>query len=350
MGALDTLFKSVFRDYNTDGVPASGNKNTDKSDCRGIGAQIESYVFAQCPPGGRLTLTSGAPVLGSSSVSGANTVYYTPYIGNMVPVWNGTIWVPTVFSEVSQLTTDATKSPAAAAINSLYDIFVWSDAGTIRATRGPAWSSQTARGTGAGTTELTRSAGLIVNKYAVTNGPAASYGLYVGTIFCGGSAAVDWVPAPTAANGGAYCALLIWNMFNRDEALASVQDNTSYTLTASGYRAAHGSTNNRIYFVTGFAEDAIAISYNSLTTTAATAGSYTQVSLGLDSASSQINGQFAQNNTTQNASQAISQNLSLSAAPQLGWHYVQAIEQGDGSHANTFNSGSNALLQIKLRM
>ena len=299
--------------------------------------------------GGRLTLQSGVPVM-YNAVSGGATVYFTPDLGFIVPAWNGSTFVSLQFTELSQALSDATKSPAAAAASSLYDMFVWLDGATLRCTRGPAWTSTTSRGTGAGTSELRRTQGLLVNNVTITNGPLAGNGVYVGTIATNGSALVDWVPSPAAASGGAYCALNVWNAFNRRDVVASVQDNVGYTLTATGFRAAHGSTNNRVNFVSGLAEDAIAINYNSTTSTVTTGGAYTQCAVGLDSATSALNGVFTQNNTPANSSMAIGQPLAINAQPQLGSHYVQALEQGDGSHANTYNFSGNALLQIKLRM
>ncbi|MGJ0505601.1 MAG: hypothetical protein ACR652_00415 [Methylocystis sp.] len=46
MGAIDTAFKAAWRDYVTDGVPASGARNTPKSDARALGATIEAYFAA----------------------------------------------------------------------------------------------------------------------------------------------------------------------------------------------------------------------------------------------------------------------------------------------------------------
>ena len=104
------------------------------------GAIVSYYA-----PGGRITLTSATPVMGSS-VAGATTVYYTPYAGNIVPIYDGTNMIATVVAEVSQATTDSTKSPAAVAASKIYDLFVWNDSGTIRCTRGPAWTNATTRG------------------------------------------------------------------------------------------------------------------------------------------------------------------------------------------------------------
>src|SRR5574337_954655 len=52
-------------------------------------------------PGGRLTLTSGTPVT-TSDVTGATTVYYTPYLHNLIPLWDGQNWAPVEFSETHQ--------------------------------------------------------------------------------------------------------------------------------------------------------------------------------------------------------------------------------------------------------
>ncbi len=44
-------------------------------------------------PQGRLTLTNGSPVM-TSNVSAAGTVFYAPYAGSSIPLWNGTAFVP----------------------------------------------------------------------------------------------------------------------------------------------------------------------------------------------------------------------------------------------------------------
>src|SRR5688572_30068462 len=63
---------------------------------------------------GRLTLTTATPVT-SADVTGATTVYFTPYNGNEVELYDGADWVVKTFSELSQTTSDSTKSPAAVA-------------------------------------------------------------------------------------------------------------------------------------------------------------------------------------------------------------------------------------------
>lgn len=90
--------------------------------------------------GVRLTLASATPVM-TTTQSGKTTVFCTPFTSQYVPLYDGTTMSMVDFGgETSQATTDATKSPAACAPYTCYDIFGWDDAGTKRATRGPKWS------------------------------------------------------------------------------------------------------------------------------------------------------------------------------------------------------------------
>ena len=162
--------------------PAPGmiRYNTSLSIFEGYGASWQPLAgtgVAQ-PPNGRLTLSSGVPVL-SSAVISAVGVIYTPYLGNTVPQWNGSAWSSTAIAEISQALSDTTNSPAAAVAGGLYDLFVWFKAGAATLSRGPAWTNTTTR-----SLALTRTLGFLTNSVLVTNGPAAGYGLYVGTIAC----------------------------------------------------------------------------------------------------------------------------------------------------------------------
>ena len=144
------------------------------------------------PPQGRLTLSPGTPIM-TATVSGVAATYYTPYTGTWVPLWNGTTFVPTNVgaTDLVQSVTDTTKSPAATVANKNYDMFVWNDTGTIRCTRGPGWGSDTARG--GSPAGITRVNGLWVNSFAITNGPAAQFGLYVGTVRSNAIGTFDWI-------------------------------------------------------------------------------------------------------------------------------------------------------------
>jgi hypothetical protein len=204
-----------------------------------LNGQTGALAFI-APPQGRLTLTTGVAVT-TSDVTGATAHFYTPGIGgNQIPIYDGTNMVPTAFSELTQATTDTTKSPAAVTTNSIYDIFVWSDSGTIRATRGPPWTSDTARGTGAGTSELILQNGMWLNKNSITNGPAASRGTLVGSIRSNSSsqlndsAAFRWVS----------------NAYNTaPRPMKVTEPANSWNYTTATFRQANGNAANQLDFL-----------------------------------------------------------------------------------------------------
>jgi hypothetical protein len=296
-------------------------------------------------PAGRLTLATGTPVM-QATVSGATTVYYTPYYGLAVPLYNGTSFVATsIGAELSQLTTDATKSPAAVAASSVYDMFVWSDAGTIRCTRGPAWTNPTTR-----SMALTQLNGVLVNSAAITNGAAQYRGTYVGTIASNGASTIDWIlgAAITAAR------LMVWNYYNRVNVITRVTDTqAAYTYQSATVRQAGGSTYNQINYVCGVAEDAPDASYQQTVATAATAGATNYIGVGDDSitAFETVPGRIQ---TVAAAALTASADVRYQKGfgePMLGVHYLAALEAGDGAvNIGTYNVGQIGELSFAFMM
>jgi hypothetical protein len=195
-------------------------------------------------PQGRLTLTSATPVL-SSAVTAGTSVYYTPYVGNQIPIWDNTQFNLATFAELT-LTMNANHLA-----NAIYDVFVWKESGVVTIGTGPAWNTATAgagsRGSGAGTTEIERVAGLWVNANDMTtrNG-ATTYtvgenlGTYVGTIYMDGSNGqiscnVGWGLARKFG---------VWNAYNRVPTIMRTGEATAswYYNTANTYRASNAAT------------------------------------------------------------------------------------------------------------
>ena len=139
--AGDTLYASILANLTAgavDGVvvggttPAAGSFTTLKmttgatvgniltSDASGNATWgLPNYTIAQ----GRLTPSSGTPIL-SADVTGATTIYWTPYNGDMIGLYNGTSWIVRQFSETS-------LSLSGLVQNALYDIFAYDNAGTL---------------------------------------------------------------------------------------------------------------------------------------------------------------------------------------------------------------------------
>lgn len=208
-------------------------------------------------PGGRLTLASATPVP-TTNITAASTIYYTPYVSNAVPVSDGAgTMIAMPFGELANVTTASSAGkagPAAVVANANYDLFVWNDGGTLRLTRGPAWTSDTARGSGAGTTELQAFAGLWTNKYAIGNGPAAGLGTYVGTVRSDGSGLIE----DSGQNNNAVVRRFVWNKYNRVPRKVAVHYTTaSWTYASGTLREINGTTTNEIHLVRGFDEDVV---------------------------------------------------------------------------------------------
>lgn len=298
-------------------------------------------------PGGRLCLSSGVPVP-AANVSGATTVFYTPYIGAAAMMWNAREWYPVTFAELSQALNDATKSPAATVAGSNYDFFLWDDASTIRCTRGPAWTSDTARGTGAGTTELGTQDGCLVNANAITRGPAAGRGVYVGTIRTNASNQVDMEFLGAAAAGGNGWHMYVWNMYHRILfSSTSLESTNSWGYTTAVWRATNNSASNRISLVRGLNEESAQALASCLSSNASTAAR--AVGIGLDDSTAPALGCSLE---TPNVGQFASRATLSRTQVGLGFHFFQALEYSEAVGATTWygDNGTPSTIQQSLQL
>lgn len=193
---------------------------------------------------GRLTLTSGVAVT-ESDVTSATAVYFTPCNGNEHSIHDGSRWVRRRFSEL----TLTLNNPNHAA-NTNYDVFIYWDAtaGTLKIGTGPAWSSDTSRGTGAATTEVELLDGSLVNAEEITlrNGGtttviAAGLAKLVGTIRTIGTAGQteDSITKRFVSN--------VYNAMPRSMKVMEAASGWAYATAA--YRYMNNSSANRIDFV-----------------------------------------------------------------------------------------------------
>ena len=293
-------------------------------------------------PTGRLTLTSATPVL-SSAVLAAGTMYFTPSGGNSAPVWNGSSWVSLPLPDISALLRDVTYSPAAAVAGGNYDWFAWQPtSGSWALSRSPIWTNTTTRALA-----LARVNGLLTNASPITNGPAAGYGLYVGTSVCdAGGATVTFNPNPSPASTGPALGAWIglWNQYNRVSVSAQAQDSkASWAYNTAAFRAVDASNNNRITAITGAAEDSPLVSYSGAITSSVFATCF--VGIGVNSTTSPSGVIGGVNDATGGNSIT----ATYAGAPFLGQQYYQALEAGGGSGTQTWSGGLNMQLSAQLR-
>lgn len=295
-------------------------------------------------PQGRLTLSTGVPVM-TSTVSGATSMYYTPYNGNVIPIYDGVSWTATQFNEISVLLTDTTKNPAAIGASKVNDWFVWNDSGTIRISHGPDWTNDTTRSAG---TALARINGVLTNNVAITNGPAQNRGTYVGTSRSNGSSTIDFIFG-AAASGGTAGFFGVWNYYNRVLAVSTVTDSgANYTYAVATTRQARASAGNQVTVVQGFQEDGIAASLYGEVIAPAGAGNNGAMGIGLDSTTAFFAGRVIV--YTNAAAQVVGDCCqSFTLYPGIGVHTITSLEIA-GAGTCTFDVGSSNILNVGMRL
>jgi hypothetical protein len=256
-------------------------------------------------------------------------------------LFDGTNMIPTVFNEVSQATSDATKSPAAVGASQVFDIFCWLDSSTNRCTRGPAWSNSTTRGY-----TLTMVNGILLNTSSITNGPAASRGTWVGTIASNASSTIDYILGG-AASGGTAAVLNVWNAYNRVVVGTTVTDSgTLYNYTGSQIRQARSSAGMQVTFVTGAAEDAWTA--HAAAEAAALPNGAASYGIGLDSNVTYTSPRGVVSNSS--PSTIVGASAPFYSTTSIGQHVVSLNQASDSVHTNTFDNISTDTLSFQLRM
>jgi hypothetical protein len=294
----------------------------------------ENLSLPNVAPQGRLTLTSGTPVL-SSDVAAATTVYYTPYRGNAAPVpVSAGVFKSMAFTELSLALDGITSDSGYQASGSLYDIFLYNNSGTLVFGTGPAWSSATSRGTGAGTTQIQMVGGLWVNANSLTLrlgtgsantvSVAAQMALYLGTMYATANGQTTVQLHPAAAGGGSSPVLGLWNAYNRAPAQVWCNDsNGSWTYNVNAtWRNADNSANFRVTWVDGLKQSPVLLNYYVTVQTGASGGDAAQTGVGLDGSNPTKWASTKIGNTVGYLAQA----AIITNPPLLGLHYGQAME------------------------
>jgi hypothetical protein len=301
------------------------------------------------PPQGRLTLTSNTPVM-TSDAAGAATIYYTPYLGTIVPLYNGTLFLPSTFAQTS-VALDATNIVA----TKVYDLFLFLNGGAVQLGYGPAWSTIVARGTGAGTTQIGLTAGLWTNSNSITLRWDSSHtatvpagqALYVGSFYATANGQTTMNLNPAAAIRTAPAVMGLYNAYNRLRTTCTEADSSaSWTYATGTFRAANGNNNNSIQFIDGLAQSFLSAKYISTFQSSGSATGY--VSIGYDTTSS-TTGRGQSTYFQSNSTAALAGASVLETTPNLGLHQLYAIELA--APTITFFAGGPAMqLSVSLEM
>jgi len=172
---------------------------------------------------GRLTLTSNTPVL-SSNVTNATTIFYTPYNGSQISIWDGSKWSVRTFTELS-------LSLSGLSANTNYDVFIYDNAGTLTL-EAVAWSNS-----GAGTSARA-SALSWLNGVRVKDSDKRKY--------LGSFRTTSTIGQTEFVNNNLPSSLLIKNEFNRIPiTLFQQEGTTAHSYTTATVRNYNNSANYR---------------------------------------------------------------------------------------------------------
>ena len=252
-------------------------------DHAGTETVVGSGGGAIVPPQGRLTLTSAVPVL-TADATAATTIYYTPYRGTSVPLYDGSAWSNNELAEISLALDSSSGHTGYHQSGKTFDLFVFDDAGTKRLGSGPAWSSDSSRGTGAGTTELTLRNGLLVNANSITARFGASSGntvsvaankaTYVGSFRASADGQTQF-KLGTISSSAAAAAINVWNAYNRRSIKTKSGTTTdTWTYNSTTPRLPNGEA-IQASVLQGWLEEPVSANYHArANTTASSSSSY----------------------------------------------------------------------------
>lgn len=269
-------------------------------------------------PGGRLTLTSGTPVT-TSDVTGATSIYYTPYVSNVITLWDGYRWRPIEFTEYTLALGTLTSGKP-------YDVFAYLSSGAL-ACEVLVWTNDTTRATA-----ITIQDGRYCKSGDKTR-------LYLGSFYTTSTTTTeDSGGGTTTQTGGKR---YLWNMYNRIARPMAVFDSAAWNYASTTYRQANNASGNKVEFIIGLAEDEVSAS---ALLDGYVASNYFSMSVGIGVDSTTTNSAYIGYPFTALASSQFTMSSvgTYRGIPGVGRHYLAYLERG---HPNTVSMQNTGGLQ-----
>ena len=284
---LDDLLYGVDVSDTTDDAAGSSRKNTIR--------RLLGLLNAVCQ--GRLTTESGAPI-SAADRSSQGTLYFTPYLGNKIALYDGTRWKLYAFSEISLALSGLTSGKN-------YDVFIYDNAGTLTIELSAAWTDDTTRADA-----LASQDGVAVKSGAATR-------RWVGTVRTTG----------TAATEDSATKRFVWNAYNRVRRSLLKTSSSTWTYNSATIRAANADTALRVEIVTGDLS-LLDLSLNVGQTICATSSTVAQYKpdIGEDSTTTGAGQIKAYNPAVHAASYGAGGLTKIRKQPTIGYHYYQWVE------------------------
>jgi hypothetical protein len=270
---------------------------------------------------GRLTLTTGVPVT-TSDVTGATTVYWTPYKGNQIQLWDGSAWTTYTSAEISIALGTVTAALC-------YDVFMYQSGGTPMLEK-LAWTDATTRAT---------AVTLQDGRYCKSGDKTR---LYLGTFYTTSTTTTEDSGGGTTTQVGGK--RFLYNHYNRVMRAAHVLDTTDFWSYATDtWRQANAASGNKIEYVSGLSEDTVSAVLNVCMSVKGTTRS-AKISIGLDSTSTPS--KFITANYFDGASFSnTTSSVSYKELGGVGYHYLAWLEKGGAGTQSVFIGDDGGVMQ-----
>jgi hypothetical protein len=203
-----------------------GNKINELSDA--VDNVTVSASSADLTVHGRLTLESGVPV-SPLDQTGKTTIYFTPFGANSLPLWNGSAWVQTTFTETSLAIGTKTSGKN-------YDVFGRLSGGSL-ALDDLAWTDDSTRAT-----DITLEDGRYCKSGDKTR-------LYLGTYRTTSTTTTEDSGGNAVASVGGR--RYLFNLYNQQDRWAGVFEDGNWNYSTASWRQAAGVSGNQVEFVIG---------------------------------------------------------------------------------------------------
>lgn len=274
---------------------------------------VENLINGVCE--GRATFTTGVPVT-TSDVTAAETVYFTPYKGNRIGLYDGTNWELHTFAELSIDIPDATQ---------MQDMYIYSNSGTptIELTT---WTNDTTRATA-----ITLQNGVYSKTGALTR-------RYVAAFY-----------STTAGNGQSEDSVAkryLSNYYNRVlRPMRVVEGTNTWTYSTAAFQQTNAAAANQLDFVVGVREDIVKAQAIGISSSA-TADLTTATGIGLDSTtvnSAQILG--SRSTPGGGASNIASTIAEYEETIAVGKHLLVWLEYASGATVTWYGDNGGSIIQ-----
>jgi hypothetical protein len=296
-------------------------------------AQPQNPASGMAPtPQGALTFTSNTPVM-TADATAQTTIYYTPYVGNCLPIYVSGYLTAMAFSQLS-LALNATNHLA----GKIYDVFAFINAGSLMLGAGPAWTNSTTR-----SAPIAQAGGIWMNAATITltNGATSYSGVgvngavYLGSFYCtaNGQSGIAFKPGSVAGGSGNVVGL--WNAYHRKRLWSLCRDSSNYVYSSNSWRAMDNSTNNRVTWLDGLGQSAVRASIaTTVFISAANDGVAIGVNLNLATGQPVVIAEMNPSSSTGITALYAEENF----PPQMGVSFVQAMEVSLNAVAISFNA------------